>query len=70
MMKGIFRQKLNEFIVKRKRVAIDCRQGIGRSSLIAACVLILQNESVENSLRKFQGQGVTKFPLHRNKLTE
>lgn len=41
-----FVTKLNGFILENKRVAIHCRQGIGRTSLIAACVLILQGVEV------------------------
>ena len=37
-----FVKKLNDFILKGKKIAIHCRQGIGRSSLIAACLLLLQ----------------------------
>ncbi len=38
-----FVKKLNDFILSGKKVAIHCRQGIGRSSLIAACLLLLQS---------------------------
>ena len=42
-----FVKKLNGFLLEKKRVAIHCRQGIGRASLIAACVLIFQGVAVE-----------------------
>lgn len=42
-----FVKKLNGFISEKKKVAIHCRQGIGRASLIAACILILQGLETE-----------------------
>jgi protein-tyrosine phosphatase len=36
-----FVRKLEGHLIQRKGVAIHCRQGIGRSSLLAACTLIL-----------------------------
>jgi predicted protein tyrosine phosphatase len=35
-----FVRKLECFLADGKNVAIHCRQGIGRSALIAACVLV------------------------------
>lgn len=47
-----FVRKLQNFIEKDKKIAIHCRQGIGRSSLIAACVLILQGFSTGNAFEE------------------
>ena len=41
-------KKLSDFIDAGKKVAIHCRQGVGRSSLIAACVLVFQGASSKN----------------------
>lgn len=56
-----FTQKLNQLIIENKRIAIHCRQGIGRSSLIASCVLILQGiefEKVFNLITEKRGRKV------------
>ena len=37
--------KLGQSLTQGKSVGIHCRQGIGRSSLIAACVLVASGES-------------------------
>ncbi len=37
--------KLEAWLVRGKSVGIHCRQGIGRSSLVAACVLLTSGES-------------------------
>jgi len=51
--------RVNAEIEKGKKVAIHCRQGIGRSSLIAAAVLISGGEDLEKSLRAIrQARGV------------
>ena len=42
-----FVKKLGGFILEKRRIAIHCRQGIGRASLIAASVLIFQGVEVE-----------------------
>lgn len=46
-----FAKKLTDFIDEGKKIAIHCRQGIGRASLMAACVLILRGFSVEQSFK-------------------
>lgn len=47
-----FIKKLNDFVEEGKKVAIHCRQGIGRASLIAACVLTLRGFSIKNAFGK------------------
>jgi protein-tyrosine phosphatase len=42
---------LVEQLAAGKRVAIHCRQGIGRSSLLAACLLVLVGEDPERAFR-------------------
>ena|SRR5437879_1301071 len=39
-------------LAEGKSVAIHCRQGIGRSALLAACLLILAGAEVEAALRR------------------
>lgn len=47
-----FVRKLQNFIKEGKKIAIHCRQGIGRASSIAVCLLVLQRYSVENAFEK------------------
>ncbi|MDQ3321071.1 MAG: dual specificity protein phosphatase family protein [Acidobacteriota bacterium] len=47
-----FIKELLKFIKANKKVAIHCRQGIGRSSLIASSILVLQGYSVEDAFQK------------------
>ena len=47
-----FVKKLQNFIAEGKKAAIHCRQGIGRASLIAACLLVLRGISVESAFEK------------------
>src|SRR6266516_434435 len=37
-----------------KRVAVHCRQGIGRSALLAACLLVIAGEDPEMAFRRIQ----------------
>ena len=56
-----------------KKVAIHCRQGIGRSSLLAAAVLISAGEEIEHSLktiRDARGVDVPETPEQRNWLNQ
>ncbi|MEP6902609.1 MAG: dual specificity protein phosphatase family protein [Actinomycetota bacterium] len=47
-----FVEKLKSLIEESKKIAIHCRQGIGRSSLIASSILVLQGFSVKNAFEK------------------
>jgi len=42
--------RLEHLLSQGKTVGIHCRQGIGRSALVAACVLVLSGDSAEASL--------------------
>jgi protein-tyrosine phosphatase len=57
-----FVKMLNDFIFDGKRIAIHCRQGIGRASLIASCVLVLQNMSAEDAFRQIEVSRTCKVP--------
>jgi protein-tyrosine phosphatase len=41
--------KLNDLLSHGASVGIHCRQGVGRSSLLAACVLVVSGESAETA---------------------
>jgi protein-tyrosine phosphatase len=45
-------RRLEEKLAKRKIVAIHCRQGVGRSALIAACVLVAAGVEPETAWAK------------------
>ena len=47
-----FVRKLQNLVNEGKKIAIHCRQGIGRASSIAVCLLVLQGYSVENAFEK------------------
>jgi protein-tyrosine phosphatase len=47
-----FVQQLMNFLSERKTFVIHCRQGIGRSSMIAACVLVKNGLSVGDAFEK------------------
>ena len=55
-------RKLQNFITQGKKVAIHCRQGIGRATLIAVSVLVLQEYSVENAFVKITESRGCKVP--------
>lgn len=56
-----FVQKLSGFYKEGKKIAIHCFAGIGRSSLIACCLLILQGMDVDDAFFKIsQARG---FPV-------
>jgi protein-tyrosine phosphatase len=57
-----FVKSLNDFITNGKRIAIHCRQGIGRASLIASCVLVLQNMTVETAFQQIEMARMCKVP--------
>jgi protein-tyrosine phosphatase len=42
--------RLEHLLSQGQTVGIHCRQGIGRSALVAACVLVLSGDSAEASL--------------------
>jgi protein-tyrosine phosphatase len=42
-------RRLGHFLSQGKTVGIHCRQGIGRSALVAACLLVLSGDSAEQS---------------------
>lgn len=46
--------KLKEQLLHGNAVGIHCRQGIGRSSLIAACVLVTSGESPREAFQEIQ----------------
>ena len=49
---------LRDQILNRKNIVIHCRMGIGRSSLLAACILIslgIENSTVFDKISKFRG---------------
>jgi protein-tyrosine phosphatase len=45
-------RRLEERLAKGKNVAIHCRQGVGRSALIAACVLVAAGVEAETAWAK------------------
>ena len=47
-------QRLESFLIAAKNVAVHCRQGIGSSSLLAACTLIASGISAEDALRDIE----------------
>ena len=66
-------RQLSSEIQQGKKFAIHCRQGIGRSSLIAATVLISQGEDLQRALteiREVRGIEVPETLEQRNWLEE
>lgn len=60
--------KLNEMLTDGKTVGIHCRAGIGRSSLLAACLLSL-NQNVDDSFAQIaeaRGRHVPDTPQQRS----
>src|ERR1043166_8157678 len=49
-----FINELKERLSRGSKVGIHCRQGIGRSSLIAACVLVTLGESSGNAFKQIE----------------
>ena len=47
-----FVKKLDSLLAQGKSVAVHCRQGIGRSALVAACLLVLSGVSPEVAFRR------------------
>ena len=50
----IFIDSLDERAKRGKSIAIHCRAGIGRSSILCACLLIRQGFSAESAFQKIQ----------------
>jgi protein-tyrosine phosphatase len=44
--------RLQHLLSQGKTVGIHCRQGIGRSALVAACVLVFSGDSAEASFQR------------------
>jgi protein-tyrosine phosphatase len=49
-----FINSLNEWVKRGKSIAIHCRAGIGRSSMLCACLLVRQGLSSESAFQKIQ----------------
>jgi protein-tyrosine phosphatase len=49
-----FLDSLDERVKQGKSVAIHCRAGIGRSSMLCACLLVRQGFSTESAFQKIQ----------------
>src|SRR5216110_2660475 len=50
----VFIGSLDERVRQGKSVAIHCRAGIGRSSMLCACLLVRQGFSAESAFQKIQ----------------
>jgi protein-tyrosine phosphatase len=51
---------LDDLLSRGKSVGIHCRQGIGRSSLVAACVLSLANADIDQCFKQIsEARGTT-----------
>ena len=53
---------LSDLLSSGKSIGIHCRQGIGRSSLLAACLLSYFNVSVDEAFRQIQAARRTSVP--------
>ena len=63
---------LEQSLKRGTSVGIHCRQGIGRSSLVAACVLVTSGESPSNAFQDIssaRGRPVPDTPEQRNWVT-
>ena len=68
-----FVKKLERLLVESKSVAIHCRQGIGRSALIAACLLVLTGAKPEMAFQRIsaaRGCSVPETPHQRQWVIE
>lgn len=54
--------KLEESLLAGNSVGIHCRQGIGRSSLVAACIFVTSGESAEAAFKKIQNARGSSVP--------
>jgi protein-tyrosine phosphatase len=55
-------RELEERLSDGNYIGIHCRQGIGRSSLVAACVLVTTGESSETAFQQIQNARGLKVP--------
>ena len=46
--------KLDDWLGRGNKVGIHCRQGIGRSSLVAACILVTSGESASRAFQQIE----------------
>ncbi len=63
-----FVRKLEDALAEGKNLVIHCRQGIGRSALIAACLLVLSGTDPETAFRRVsaaRGVSVPETPEQR-----
>ena len=68
-----FVKNLEPLLAGGKSVAVHCRQGIGRSALIAACLLVLAGTNPEVAFRKIsaaRGCSVPETPHQRQWVIE
>lgn len=54
--------QLQDFLARGKNVGVHCRQGIGRSSVVAACVLVTAGESAETAFEQIQNARGLRVP--------
>ena len=62
-------QVLERSLLEAKSVAIHCRQGIGRSSMLAACVLVLEEVDSETAFDTIRRAARLSRPGHRRTKT-
>jgi protein-tyrosine phosphatase len=65
----IFTNQLKDFLQQNQKVAIHCRQGVGRSALIAACVMVLQNMPVADVFRQIEQARACHVPDTEEQMT-
>lgn len=59
-------EELEAELASGKNVALHCRQGIGRTGLVAACLLLTKGIDVENAVRRVSAaRGFTRTGDHR-----
>ena len=54
--------KLDELLNSGQAIGIHCRQGIGRSSVVAACLLSLSTESIDECFKRISNARGTQVP--------
>ena len=62
-------EKLDEMLRQGRNVAIHCRQGIGRSGMIAAALLVKKGTAVDSALKlisQIRGLPVPETPEQRD----